>query len=167
MDPGRNDITEDNTLYNTMIWTLIIGIVIVIATLFLTRPAPENFTELYFNNHQTLPKYVNLEEKYNYEFTIHNLENRNYQYDYTVSTELYNFDLSCERPDLWLEGNGTRKTETDDPALYITEPIYAITFNYQLVNSKYLLFKLDNKYEINITEETLSFNNKKRSINGT
>jgi len=166
MDPERRedqtDKAEDNTLYNTMIWTLIIGIVIVIATLFLTRPAPENFTELYFNNHQTLPKYVNLEEKYNYEFTIHNLENRQYQYDYTLSTELYNFDLSCERPDLWLEGNRTRKTETDDPALYITEPIYSITFNYQLVNSKYLLFKLDNKYEINITEETLSFNNKKK-----
>jgi hypothetical protein len=162
MDPSRNDNTEDNTLYTAMIWTLIIGILIVIATLLLTKPAPENFTELYFNNHTALPKNINLNEKYNYEFTIHNLENREYQYDYTVITELYNFDLSCEKSDLWLEGNTTRKTETDDPALFIKEDIYAITFNYELVNSKYILLKLDNKYTVNITEKTLSFNNNKK-----
>jgi hypothetical protein len=159
MDPERE---EDNSLYNAMIWALSIGIVVVIVTLFLTRPAPESFTELYFSNHQELPKSINLNQKYNYEFMIHNLENREYQYDYTISTELYNFDLSCENPDLWLEGNETRKTETDDPALFIKEPIYTITFNYRLVNSKYITFKLDNKYEINITQDTLNFNNKKK-----
>ncbi len=153
---------EDESLYNAMIWALSIGIVVVIATLFITRPAPEAFTELYFNNHATLPKYINLEEKYNYEFSIHNLEHKQQQYDFTISTELYNFDLTCERPDLWLEGNTTRKTETDDPALYIREKIYTITFNYELVNSRYLLFKLDDNYEINITNDTLSFNNKEK-----
>lgn len=166
MDPERSedwsDEKEDNSLYNAMIWALSIGIVVVLVTLFLTRPAPEAFTELYFNNHQNLPKYVNLNEKYYYEFSIHNLENKQQQYNFTISTELYNFDLTCERPDLWLEGNTTRKTETDDPALYIREKIYAITFNYELLNSKYLIFKLDNKYEINITNDTLSFNNNKK-----
>lgn len=162
MDPGRTDNTEDNTIYNTMIWVLIIGIVIVVATLFLTKPAPESFTELYFNNHQTLPKNVNLNEKYNYEFTIHNLEHQEKEYALTISTELYNYDLTCERADLWLEGNTTRKTETDDSALYIKEESYAITFNYELVNSKYILLKLDDKYAANITEETLTFNNNKK-----
>lgn len=153
---------EDESLYNAMIWALSIGIVVVIATLFITRPAPEAFTELYFNNHQELPKYANLNERYNYEFSIHNLEHKQQQYDFTISTELYNFDMTCERPDLWLEGNTTRKTETDDPALYIREKIYAITFNYELVNSRYILFRLDDNYALNITEDTLSFNNKKK-----
>lgn len=147
--------SEDDSLYNAMIWALSIGIIVVIATLFLTRPEPENFTELYFNNHTSLPEYINLEERYDYQFTIHNLENKKTQYNFTINTELYKFDLSCERPDLWLEGEETRKTETNDPALYIKEETYGITFNYNLVNSNYIKFKLVDtkgipKYSINI-----------------
>ncbi len=153
---------DDNSLYNAMIWALIIGIIVVIATLYMTRPEPEKFTELYFNNHQDLPKYIDLDEKHNYEFTIHNLEHQEKEYAFTISTELYDFDLTCERPDLWLEGNTTRKTETDDPTLYIKEHTYAITFNYELINSEYLLFGLTDRYAVNITDDTLTFNNNKK-----
>jgi hypothetical protein len=151
---------DDDSLYNTMIWALSIGIVVVIATLFLTRPAPESFTELYFLNHQSLPNYINSGERYNYTFVIHNLENQDKTYNYTISTQLYNIDYSCEVPELWLEKtNETYTTETNDITLLIKESEYAISTNYELRSGKKFTLKLlslDNKekYSIIIDHET-------------
>ena len=123
----------DDPLYTAMIWALSIGIVVVIATLLLTRPAPESFTELYFNNHTMLPEYISLNVSYPYSFTIHNLENANTTYNYTVSTEYYDMDYSCEKPELYLEqSNSSRISTTNDPTLYIKESQYNISFNYEI-----------------------------------
>jgi hypothetical protein len=124
----------DEPLYNAMIVALAIGIVVVIITLILTRPAPESFSELYFNNHTTLPEYVNLNTSYPYSFTIHNLENNLTTYKYTTSIDYYALDYSCEKPELYLEKTiqNSRITETNDPALYIRESPYTISFNYEL-----------------------------------
>ncbi len=73
---------EDDQIYNAIIISLIIGIVIVIVTLVIARPEPESFTELYFNDHQNLPKYS--QDSYNFSFTIHNLENKDINYKYQV-----------------------------------------------------------------------------------
>jgi hypothetical protein len=116
----------DEPLYNAMIWALSIGIIIVIVTLFLTRPAPESFSELYFNNHTSLPEFVQLNNSYPYSFSIHNLENTNTTYNYTVSEEYYILDYSCEAPEIWLN------TETNDPALYIKDTTYTVGFDYEI-----------------------------------
>ncbi|MEM4638011.1 MAG: hypothetical protein QXK76_03265 [Candidatus Woesearchaeota archaeon] len=151
--------SEDDSLYNVMIIALIIGIIIVIVTLILTKPAPEKFTELYFNNHKELPKYIDLNEKYNYSFTIHNLEHEEKNYSINITTELYAFDYSCEKPELWLEGNTTKYTDTDEASLYIKEDSYTIKLNYDMINSEYLLIGMKDKYYLNITENSITFNN--------
>lgn len=48
-------MAEDDEIYNAIIISLVIGIVIVIASLVFLRPAPEYFTELYFVDHKALP----------------------------------------------------------------------------------------------------------------
>jgi len=141
------DKDEDDSLYNAMIWALSIGIVIVIITLFLTRPAPESFTELYFNNHTSLPEYTAINQTIPFSFTLHNLENANKTYNYTISTEFYNIDYSCERPELWLEAVNTsdvptRITETNDPALLLKEQNYSISFNYEIKTGDKIAFKI-------------------------
>lgn len=166
MDPD-NIRDQDDDLYKPMIWALVIGIIVVVVTLFLTRPEPESFSELYFLNHTTLPEYIDLNNTYQYDFMIHSLENKQHLYNITINAELYSFDLSCERPDLWLEEKGNlRVTETEDPALYIKEQEYGISFNYQLIKGDYVTFKLldlnnEQIYSISINHKTkkITFNN--------
>jgi hypothetical protein len=47
-------------------------------------PKPEMFTELYFENHEKLPLEIMPQKKYSFAFTIHNVENKNMVYPYTV-----------------------------------------------------------------------------------
>jgi len=54
--------------------------VIILAT---TRE-PQTITELYFENHLSLPGKVTLFEENNFKFTIHNLENKDMEYLYEV-----------------------------------------------------------------------------------
>ncbi len=45
---------------------------------------PETFTELYFENHTKLPKYVSKYTDYPYSFTIHNLEHKDMKYQIEI-----------------------------------------------------------------------------------
>jgi len=74
---------EDNSIYNAIIVSLVIGIVIVVTTLVVARPEPERFTELYFNNHQDLDKYSR-DGKHEFSFTVHNLEGEDKDYEYEI-----------------------------------------------------------------------------------
>jgi hypothetical protein len=47
-------------------------------------PRQERFTELYFNDHVNLPKYISKGEKISFSFVIHNLEGEDTQYPYVV-----------------------------------------------------------------------------------
>jgi len=44
----------------------------------------EPLTELYFENHTTLPKYLFLNKTYNFPFTMRNLEYQEVKYNYTL-----------------------------------------------------------------------------------
>lgn len=138
---------EDDSIYNAIIVSLIIGIIVVIITLIVARPEPETFTELYFNDHKTLPKYVEKGEIYPYSFTIANHETMDKTYNYTITKELYEFDYGCEASNLYFEekqssiyemfikGNysiPTRTSEPRDPALIIKEDDYSASFNYRI-----------------------------------
>jgi hypothetical protein len=76
---------------------------------------------------------------YDSSFTLHNLENNNVTYNYTISTELYDLDYSCEKPQLYLE-SGT--TETNDPALLIKDDNYNISFNYEIKSGNKIAFSI-------------------------
>ncbi len=44
----------------------------------------EPLTEVYFENHTELPSVIELDETYNYSFTVHNLEYQRTRYTYTI-----------------------------------------------------------------------------------
>src|SRR5258708_5353987 len=49
-----------------------------------TTVQPETFTELYFDNHTTLPATTVPNKSYSFAFTIRNLENKDMTYPYQV-----------------------------------------------------------------------------------
>lgn len=49
-----------------------------------TTHQPETFTELYFENPNSLPAQIEPGKKYSFAFTIHNLENKDMAYPYIV-----------------------------------------------------------------------------------
>lgn len=53
-----------------------------------TTKKPETFTELYFEDHLTLPNKVTLSKENNFKFTIHNLENKDMVYIYEVYIDI-------------------------------------------------------------------------------
>ena len=55
-----------------------------------TTIKPETFTELYFENHASLPKQITLYKEASFNFTIHNFEGKNIVYFY--ETEIVNGD---------------------------------------------------------------------------
>lgn len=50
-------------------------------------PKKEKFTELYFNDHQSLPTRVLQRKEYPFSFTVHNLEQKSVEYPYEVYTQ--------------------------------------------------------------------------------
>jgi len=53
-----------------------------------TTIKPETFTELYFEDHQSLPNRIILFKENGFKFTIHNLENRDMEYSYEVYIDI-------------------------------------------------------------------------------
>ncbi|GAH55394.1 unnamed protein product [marine sediment metagenome] len=74
-----------------VVWFIVIGFLIVEyvpsvkeAFILATTVKPETFTELYFEDHLSLPNKVTLFKENNFRFTIHNLENKDIVYIYEV-----------------------------------------------------------------------------------
>ena len=53
-----------------------------------TTVKPETFTELYFEDHLSLPDKVTLFKENNFKFTIHNLENKDMEYKYEIYVDM-------------------------------------------------------------------------------
>jgi len=64
-------------------------------------PQPERFTELYFEDHDKLPKQLIATEEAKFKFTVHNLEYEPFTYNYKVEA------LSTESAKLLHEGSFT------------------------------------------------------------
>lgn len=136
---------DEEKVYTILIWALAIGIVIVVATLIITRPPEETFTEIYFNNHTALPEYLNNKDNVTYSFTIANHENEGKQYEINITNTLYAFDYSCEESTIYLDESQsnyekftqpsnipTRRATTTDPTLYIKAENYSIEYTYNV-----------------------------------
>jgi len=105
------------TLYK-MKYIIIAGIVIIIAFLVVLSFIPlgiEPLTELYIENHTSLPKNVFLGKDYNFSFTTHNLEYQDVKYDYTVNA--YDVDnallFSIDNGTFTLANNETKTIDSD------------------------------------------------------
>ena len=104
MPPNGNNklkmVKNNETYYNLImkirllvlvVWFIVIGFIIVEcvpsvkeALILATTVKPETFTELYFEDHLSLPNKVTLFKENNFKFTIHNLENKDMEYPYEV-----------------------------------------------------------------------------------
>src|SRR5665648_557389 len=74
-----------------VVWFIVVGFLVVEcvpsvkeALILATTKKPETFTELYFEDHLSLPNKVTLFKENNFKFTIHNLENKDMVYIYEV-----------------------------------------------------------------------------------
>jgi hypothetical protein len=68
-------------------------------------PEPENLTELYFENHTSLPKTIQPDGVYGFSFTIHNLENKTVLYPYQVYIQTGDLKLSLDQGKVTLNNN--------------------------------------------------------------
>ena len=67
-------------------------------------------TELYFENHTTLPKYLFTDKPYNFSFTVNNLEYQKMRYDYAINAydENDTFLYELDSGEIFLENNKSK-----------------------------------------------------------
>jgi len=71
-----------------MKYVIISAIIILAIFLLVLTQIPlgiEPLTEMYFENHTDLPKYLFLDKPYDFSFTVHNLEYQKMRYVYTIN----------------------------------------------------------------------------------
>ena len=89
--------------YVVIAWAILITIAIIIL---LRMPLGiEPLTELYFENHNNLPKQLSLGQKAGFWFTIHNLEYRKMRYSYKVSYSFNNKTLLLKKGTVTVNNN--------------------------------------------------------------
>ena len=111
---------------------LIIFIIIVVILLFIfikplnhmIKPAisaeSEDLTEIYFEDHLSLPDKITLDQEYTFSFTIHNLENKEMEYFYEIYIEANEENNIIEKGSIYIKNN-EYKTKTID--FKIIDPI--------------------------------------------
>jgi len=93
-----------------------------------TTKEPQTFTELYFENHLSLPDKVTLFEENNFEFTIHNLENKDMEYPYEVYIDTNGEKQAISMDSVLIEAN-EYKTITVDFTITIPIPRSRVVVN--------------------------------------
>ena len=93
-----------------MKYVAISGVIIIAIFIIVLTQIPlgiEPLTEVYFENHTTLPAYLFLKTPYNYSFTINNLEYQQMRYLYNVSAydEEDNYLYTLDSGEFILENN--------------------------------------------------------------
>ena len=96
-----------------------------------TTRKPETFTELYFENHLSLPNKVIYYQPQAFKFTIHNLENQNMEYPYEVYIDVNGEKQFIDQGSVLLKNNGY-KTISED--FSITLPTLRVKLVINLVN---------------------------------
>jgi len=103
---------------------------------------PEAFTELYFEDHLSLPNKVALFKENNFKFTIHNLENKDMKHLYEVYIDLSGEKLMIDNSSVLLKNNDY-KTITEVFTIMI--PIAEI---FQLQKVKVIVNLIDKNQQI-------------------
>ena len=83
------------------------------ALILATTVKPETFTELYFEDHLSLPNKVTLFKENNFKFTIHNLENKDMIYIYEVYIDVNREKQMIDKNSVLIKNN-EYKTITED-----------------------------------------------------
>jgi len=71
--------------YHALIILLIFAVIITAAVI---KPKKEAFTEIYFNNPESLPRIIKINETHDFSFTISSHEKYLKNYNYSIDSEL-------------------------------------------------------------------------------
>ena len=96
-----------------------------------TTKKPETFTELYFEDHLSLPKEITLFKENNFKFTIHNLENKDMLYPYEVYIDVNGEKQSIDKSSVLIKNN---EYKTITQTFIITTPIQRAKIVVNLIN---------------------------------
>jgi hypothetical protein len=95
-----------------VVWFIVIGFIVVEcvpsvkeALILATTVKPETFTELYFEDHLSLPNKVTLFKENNFKFTIHNLENKDMEYPYEVYIDVNREEQMINKSSVLIKNN--------------------------------------------------------------
>lgn len=91
---------------------VLIGAVIItiifLGVLYFIPLGIEPLTELYFEDHTSLPKHIFLDKPYNFSFTVNNLEYQDMKYNYDVSIEYPNKTYEIDSGEIFLSNNESK-----------------------------------------------------------
>ena len=103
-----------------VVWFIVVGFLLVEcvpsvkeAFILATTKKPETFTELYFEDHLSLPNKVTFFKENNFKFTIHNLENKDMIYIYEVYIDVNREKQIIDKNSVLIKNN-EYKTITED-----------------------------------------------------
>ena len=121
-----------------VVWFIVIGFIVVDcvpsakeALILATSVKPETFTELYFEDHLSLPDKVTLFKENNFKFTIHNLENKDMEYPYEVYIDLDREKQMIDKGSVLIKNN-EYKTISED--FTITIPMQRVKVVINLIS---------------------------------
>ena len=122
-----------------MVWVILIGGFLLLelvpsskeAFLLATTVKPESFTELYFEDHLSLPSEVTLFKENHFKFTIHNLENKDMEYPYEVYIEENEKKQSIDKRHVLIKDNESKKIPVN---FTITMPMQRAKVVVNLIN---------------------------------
>ena len=108
-----------------------------------TTRKPETFTELYFENHNNLPKTFERGKKYTFRFTIHNLEYQDMNYSYEIN--------AIEGKEKFFIASGSVRLEQDEAKTI--EESFSSDKNYKRVKIEVRLIEKDQAIDFWMGEE--------------
>jgi hypothetical protein len=121
-----------------VVWFIVMGFLVVEcvpplkeALILATTVKPETFTELYLEDHLSLPNKVTLFKENNFKFTIHNLENKDMEYPYEVYMDINGEKQMMDKSSVLIKNN-EYKTITED--FTITIPTQRVKVVVNLIN---------------------------------
>jgi len=101
------------------------------ALILATTVKPETFTELYFENHLSLPSKIAYYKENDFKFTIHNLENKDMEYQYEVYIDANGEKQMIDKRSVLIKNN-EYKTITEN--FTITIPMQRVKVVINLIN---------------------------------
>lgn len=96
-----------------------------------TTAQPENYTELYFEDHQILPERAVQGNFYSFRFTVHNLENADVNYPYEVTITGDGRKQVLDKQSVLIKNKGSK---TLKEAFILNKPVNSAEVAVNLIN---------------------------------
>ncbi|MBA7616010.1 hypothetical protein ES703_23300 [subsurface metagenome] len=117
-----------------VVWVIVIGFFLIVeyvpsvkeALILATTVKLETFTELYFEDHLSLPNKVTLFKENNFKFTIHNLENKDMVYIYEVYIDVNREKQMIDKNSVLIKNNEYKTITKDFTITVPTQRVKAV-----------------------------------------